>query len=248
MFLFKHSVKGAIVTAAISFLFLGCEGKNEVSVTYSAAPPSPEDEQDSTGTAENWDIVTEEILFDDFEDGNKQNSLEETWYWYNDNGAKAKSVIATPKGNGKDDLVPTETDNGSKMALVIQYTLEKADYAYEPYVGWGAGIGNIDPSKLTGIKYKYKGNQHFVQIETSTVEDSDQFRYSVPKSDSWKEITISFDKLAQEGWGKPVEFNPAKITKIAFQEKGGDGSGEVHLDDIYLISETKVPAKSDDKK
>lgn len=233
MSLFKKSTKGILTAAMLSSLFIACEGENSVSVTYADAPAVPgEEAQPPEG-----ENALQQILFDDFEDGDKQTSLGESWYWYNDNKANAQSKISTPQGSGDEDLVPTATDNGSKNALVIKYELKKAEYAFEPYVGWGAEIGSsVDASKLVGIKYRYKGSQHFVQIETSTVTDADQFRYSVPKSDSWTEITITFDKLEQEGWGKPVTFDPSKITKIAFQEKGPDGTGEVQLDDIYLIS------------
>lgn len=230
MSLLNKTVKSILPVAMLSSLFIACEGENSVSVSYADAPATPGEEAQKP-TDENQ---LQTILFDDFEDGDNTTSLGEGWFWYTDKSNKGASTISTPKGDG--DIVPSATDNGSKNALIIKFSMDRGEYQFDPYVGWGAGIGGgVDCSKLTGIKYRYKGSQHFVQIEISDVTDSDQYRYSVPKSDSWTEITIDFGKLEQEGWGKAVPFNAANINKIAFQEKGDNGTGEIHIDDIYLI-------------
>ena len=104
------------------------------------------------------------VLVDDFEDGNHMNNLSNYWYTYNDNDNKGASIITTPL-NDEGDITPATVNNGSTKALLVNYTLDRGEYEYEPYVGWGV---QVDPDsangRFGGITYWYKGGAHEFHI------------------------------------------------------------------------------------
>ena len=183
------------------------------------------------------------VLVDDFEDGNHMNNLNNYWYTYNDNDNGGASIITTPL-NDEGDITPAMVNNGSTKALLISYTLDRGDYEYDPYVGWGV---QVDPDsangRFGGITYWYKGGAHEVHIEVTDVEDYDVHLAKVAASRTWKQAVIRFKDLVQGGWGKEVIFNAKNIRAISFQAKGNKNkaiSDSLFIDNLYLQDTSEV--------
>jgi licheninase len=170
------------------------------------------------------------VLVDDFEDGN-------------DNNNGGASIITTPL-NAEGDIIPATVNNGSTKALLVSYTLDRGDYEYEPYVGWGV---QVDPDsangRFGGITYWYKGGAHEVHIEVTDVKDYDVHLAKVAASRTWKQAVIRFKDLVQGGWGKEVAFDAKNIRAISFQAKGNKNkaiSDSLFIDNLYLQDTSEV--------
>lgn len=180
------------------------------------------------------------VVVDDFEDGNNENFLGNFWYTYDDASNGAKSTITTPVDEAG-YMLPGPANNGTSYAMVVHYTLDKGDYEYDPYVGWGTEV-TVDSTnaRFGGISYWYIGGAHEVHIETSDVTDYDVHLAKVKASRVWTQAVIRFKDLAQGGWGKEVEFNAAHIRAISFQAKGNGVVDSVIIDNVYLQDTSEV--------
>ena len=189
------------------------------------------------------------LLVDDFEDGdNHSATIDNYWYTYNDNDNDGASVITTPV-NEDGDIIAGAVNNGSKYALQVNYTLDKGEYAYDPYVGWGIQVAEDDANgRFGGITYWYKGGAHEVHIEISDVTDYDVHLAKVKASRTWTQAVIRFKDLVQGGWGVEVPFDAKHIKAISFQAKGNAKvtSDSLFIDNIYLQDTSEVEADKPD--
>ena len=235
------------LACAFALSFSACEGDNTVSVSEKPAPDSAESSVVPVDSAQNGTEV--KLLVDDFEDGDNQSPLGNFWYVYNDAGSRAESTIETVTKDSEGHPSPTKSDNGSKFSFNVKYTLKKGGYQFDPYVGWGVKLPtNKDYSKFTAVSYRYKGGNHFIHVEISSITDSDHYMKLLPASKEWKSVTVEFSQMAQEGWGATVPFKAEEITAISFQAKGPDTQDSVFVDDIYLIGGSGVPEKEEPPK
>ena len=186
------------------------------------------------------------LLIDDFEDGDNA-SLQGEFYWYdyNDNNGgddgDGASEIRSPIGPDGYSIA-RKSDNGTNYAWAVYYALDKGQYKYDPYVGWGVTLdGTVDYTKYGGLTYWYKGGAHTVRVETSDVTNYDVHMMSMKASRTWTKAVIRFKDLAQEGWGGvEVEFDPAHITNISFQAKGNGKIDSLLIDNVYLQDTSEV--------
>ena len=184
------------------------------------------------------------MLVDDFEDGdNHSTSIDDYWYTYNDNDNGGASVITTPL-NEDGDIVPGLANNGSNYALQVNYTLDKGEYEYDPYVGWGIQVAEDDANgRFGGLTYWYKGGAHEVHIEISDVKDYDVHLAKVSASRTWKQAVIRFKDLVQGGWGETKVFDAKHIKAISFQAKGNRSkviTDSLFIDNVYLQDTSEV--------
>ena len=183
------------------------------------------------------------VLVDDFEDGDNESKIGDYWYTYDDKGNNGASVITTPL-NDEENIIPGRVNNGSNYALQVNYTLDKGEYEYDPYVGWGLQIAPDDANaRFGGITYWYKGGAHEVHIETSDVLDYDVHLAKMPASRTWKQAIVRFKDLVQGGWGAEVPFEAKNIMAISFQAKGNRTkvvSDSLFIDNIYLQDSSEV--------
>ena len=183
------------------------------------------------------------ILVDDFEDGNHESKIGDYWYTYDDKGNNGASVITTPL-NEEGDIAAARVNNGSNYALLVTYTLDRGEYEFDPYVGWGLQVAPNDSNgRFGGITYWYKGGAHEVHIETSDVLDYDVHLAKLPASRTWKQAVIRFKDLVQGGWGTEVPFVAQNITAISFQAKGNKSkvmTDSLFIDNIYLQDSSEV--------
>lgn len=181
------------------------------------------------------------VLIDDFEDGDGGTFIETGWYTYDDKDNGAASVITTPNVSEEGYPLPAAADNGTKFAFTVHYTLNKGEYAYDPYVGWGAQVpDSLDCSRFGGVSYWYKGGKHEIHVEVSDVKDYDVHLATVKASRVWTQVQIRFKDLAQGGWGEEVTFDPSHITAISFQAKGNKITDSVSIDNVYLMDSSEV--------
>ena len=183
------------------------------------------------------------VLVDDFEDANHESAIGGFWYTYNDNDNGGASVIKTPL-NDDGDIMPAKVNNGSNYALFVNYTLDRGEYEYDPYVGWGLQIAKDSANgRFGGITYWYKGGAHEVHVEITDVIDYDVHLAQVAASRTWKQATIRFKDLVQGGWGTEVPFNAQHIKAISFQAKGSRSkviTDSLFIDNLYLQDSSEV--------
>ena len=181
------------------------------------------------------------FLIDDFEDGDNESLIPKAfWYTYDDNDNDGASVILTPL-NDEGYPKARRSDNGTEYAFAVYYNLDKGEYAYDPYVGWGVQIPDtLNLASFGGISYWYKGGKHEIHVETSDVKDYDVHLATVKASRTWKQVFIRFKDLAQGGWGEEVEFDPAHITAVSFQAKGNHVKDSVLIDNVYFQDTSEV--------
>ena len=183
------------------------------------------------------------VLVDDFEDGDGVNKLGDGWYTYDDQPNSGASVITTPI-NDESYPIAAPVNNGSNYAFKVVYSLDRGDYEFDPYVGWGVQITPDDANgRFGGITYWYKGGAHEVHIEISDVEDYDVHLAKFSASRTWKQAVVRFKDLVQGGWGVEVPFNAKHITAISFQAKGNKSkviTDSLFIDNIYLQDSTEV--------
>ena len=189
------------------------------------------------------------LLIDDLEDGDGGTLIGTGWYTYTDQDNGGASEITTPNVSDEGYPLPATADNGTEYSFNVYYSLDKGDYAYEPYVGWGLQVpDSIDCSRFGGISYWYKGGKHEIHVETSDVKDYDVHLASVKASRTWKQVFIRFKDLAQGGWGEEVEFDPSHITAVSFQAKGNKVSDSVFIDNLYFQDTSEVAKDTADMK
>ncbi|MCK9181855.1 MAG: CIA30 family protein [Fibrobacteraceae bacterium] len=178
-------------------------------------------------------------LIDNFEDGDNESLIGTYWYAYNDSKNGGASTYTTPLDTAG-QIATTAAGYNSTKAFSINYKLNKGTYEYDPYIGWGVTVDLENTGRFGGITYYYIGGAHTIQIETSDVEDYDNYLKSIPAARTWTKATIRFQDLAQSGWGKAVAFNAAHITAISFQAKGDGKTDSLILDNLYLMDSSEV--------
>ena len=221
------------------------EGKDTTAAPKDSVPAFtiPEEAAEITPTATITKDSGKGLLLDDFEDGDNMSLLGENyWYTYDDTDNDGASIILTPlteEGYPK----ARRSDNGTNYAWAVYFKLDKGEYKYDPYVGWGVELpddSTLDYAHLGGVTYWYKGCAHEIHVETSDIKDYDVHLAKLPAARTWTKASIRFKDLEQGGWGKEVAFDAAHLVKISFQAKGNGKNDSVLIDNIYLQDTSEV--------
>ncbi|MBN1309073.1 MAG: hypothetical protein JXA18_14210 [Chitinispirillaceae bacterium] len=190
-------------------------------------------------------------LVDDCEDNDGITNMGSEWFTYTDVKDEGKSTVTPVTAKGTKQLTMTSGGyNGSKYAVKVTYTLDKGNFEYDPFVGFGFEMKPdstpLDISSSTGISFAYKGT--FGQGDTCAIKCESEavtelgasYSYTLPASTSWKEISLSWkDDFVQPKWAEAVDLDLKRVPKIQWQIQGESGeSGEIWLDDIHLIGMT----------
>jgi endoglucanase len=209
------------------------------------------DTSDTEGT-DTTDTETEAtlgLLVDDFEDGDSIPLIGNGWFTYNDatdEGASTVTVTKDEAGN----VVADGEGYESEHSLTVSYSLDKGDWAYDPYIGWGVNLGTsdipFDASTFAGITYAFKGSAHLVLVQIFDVTDYDDYIASVPASEDWTTVNLPFSNFAQAGWGIAVDFNLANVQNLGWQVKGATGdTGSVFIDNVGFLGTGDIPIDTD---
>jgi len=157
-----------------------------------------------------------------------------------------------PEFKGERKLIPLPEDNAmysyttdSSTASVtvsndtahLTYTLKKADYPYNPYVGTGFGVDWLYKCEY-GVGYSYKGSAHYLRAQQSDVEDyayHENFIHS-DKADDWTEVTVPWGYFKQPSWGEEVPQNRFRVTDLTWHNEAKDGTvDELWITDVYCL-------------
>lgn len=207
-----------VIVSALSFLALGCD--NAGTIAPPADVPPSEDH-------------TDDLLVDDFEDGDLNNAFGRTWDVYSDvdegGGSRLNSATWVVEGGYQ-----------SSYEARLDFTLAKGSYPYSPYLGIASDVPH-DAADYEGISYLYRGPAHLVQFLTTDVVDSDYFRFELPASASWKRVVIGYQQTFQAGFGAAVPWNVENLEGLSWSVTGADGlSGALELDDLYLEGTVEI--------
>jgi licheninase len=189
------------------------------------------------------------VLIDDFEDGDDKASFPgAAWYLYDDSSNGGKSVI-TFTGAPAGKVAMNGKGCESQRSLEVSCSFDQGALTYQPYLGFGVWFANkeapFDASPYVGVAYTYRGGTHAIRVETFEVTDFDFLSTKVAASADWKTIIIPFSQLAQEGWGKRVEFNPKSVGNVSFQVRGNTGDTvTLAMDNLMFL--TKLPTQDPD--
>lgn len=183
--------------------------------------------------------TTQDLLLDDFEDGDTSSALFTDWYGYTDEGEGGGSRWTGLSGS---ENWVSASGYESKHAWGISYELIKNKYMWDPFIGVGFNVpSSVDLSEHQGISYMHRGAAHTLRVQTSDVQDYDYHAFSVPASSEWTLVTVPFSLLTQAGYGKPVSWDPRRITALTWHISGPDGSqGTFELDSIYARKELTI--------
>lgn len=187
---------------------------------------------------------TEDLIVDDFEDGDGVPSIEGGWYTYTDQDNGGGSVLTISEVDG--EIAMTGEGFESVLSLQMESVFDQGELTYEPYVGLGAWLsGSSDPldlSQYAGIAYDFRGGAHTVRVDTYDVADYDYHGVAVPAASSWTRIEIAFDELMQEGWGEEVAFDPSNVAGISFHLRGETGETTTfQLDNLTVLLNPPEP-------
>jgi endoglucanase len=199
-----------------------------------------------TGASE----VSIALLVDDFEDGDDVALTGGAWYTYDDSGDEGRSTVDVSRDDdGR--LVMDGEGYESDRSLSLSYFLDVGDWIWEPYIGWGVGLGEetapFDATPYSGLTYAYKGSSHFVYIYTYEVTNFDYYRAYLPETEDWQVVTLRFTEFDQQGWdGIYVPFNLDNVGYIGWEYKGATGDeGSIAVDNVAFFTEEPVEIEPD---
>ena len=210
-----------------------------------------------------------ETILDDCEDGNEFNNVGGIWFTFNDSpdqdgackkGTKSTITPLTGRQN------PLEMDSpgydGHGYAVHATYKLGTnytpysggscASWTNPAYVGIGTWVDDVETNTMdwsqgNGVTFWYKGPACAFQIIIEEVTDYCFHRVTIPESNTWKLVTVTWDELAQPTWGTPVNFSAKHVQKLQWQFDteitGAGASGDIWIDEVHILGMPPVALK-----
>ncbi len=123
--------------------------------------------------------------------------------------------------------------------LNITCTLDQGEYQWAPYASITLSQpSGFNGSSYDGIRYRYRGDSHFLYLETSDITDNCWHQYHADYSDEWRTVTLSFEReINQDSWGIQTPFKPENISQLSWRLVGESGdTGSLSIDQIEFIS------------
>ncbi|MBN2192386.1 MAG: cellulase family glycosylhydrolase [Polyangiaceae bacterium] len=217
----------------------GTGGQAGAEVGGGAAVTGGSSSTGGAGTTGGGSHADDDLLIDDFEDGDTTAMSGASWYVYDD--------VLNGGGSSVTDFVSDEGFESSH-AFLVEYSFDQGELTYEPFIGFGVALGSgpTDLSGYQGIGYTYRGGAHEVRLETTEVTDYDYFAVQVPASASFRTRVLPFGDFFQGGWGAPVDFVPEHVTGVSFHVRGTTGeSDRLLVDDVTVLAEVEVSRVAD---
>ncbi|MBK9577756.1 MAG: hypothetical protein IPK50_07530 [Fibrobacterota bacterium] len=207
-------------------------------------------------------------VLDDFVDGDKISKFGGYWYTFTDSGSadQPKDMTDLAKGSSTADLTITKGDVGGPGYATLTAKLDKRlGGAWHNYAGWASiGVGLLGKGKdstlpemaaLTGISFVIKGMSigstvKSIDFKASMVGVSDTAIHLAKLAvadisvENGKTACIRPEDLRQASYvaaGHKVAFDPAKMTKMAWEAKITDQKSNL-IDTAtaqFLISDVK---------
>jgi len=187
--------------------------------------------------------VSETLIFD----AEIQNMTRMGTYWssYNDHGDKANSTVIPLSSENEPFTMTAGGYDGTGYAAKIEYTLEKADFIYEPYVGMGMNLAEgqapFDLTGSIGFSFYYKAtNKTFLEVSITGITNYDNYHVELVPAAEWTFVTVLWDdeNFAQYNWDDSpvVEFDASTVTQFQWKAQGADGTtGEIWVDEVTIL-------------
>ena len=178
----------------------------------------------------------DDVVIDNFDDGDSVNALAGTWSVFNDKAAKGTSY-ANPAGFG-----PAIFAIGSDKTKDISIRLVGAAGAPKPMAGIraqfnaaGSPVGLGPAKSLVFDVMSSKGSTFRVEFEQPDIAEAAYPGFQVVVgNDLWNRIRIPFSALAQPAWKTVARgFNPNSVTALRFAFYG-EGTVRFDLDNVRI--------------
>ncbi len=186
----------------------------------------------------------EDIVIDDFDDGDSLNALKGSWSVFTDKALKGTSY-ANPAGFG-----PTIFAVGDDKTKDISVRLVGAAGAPKPMAGIrtqfnaaGTAVG-IGPAKSVVFDAKSaKGSSFWVELEQPDIAEPAYPGFQVAVgNDLWNRIRIPLSAFAQPAWKTQAHsLNPNSVTALRFAFYG-EGTVRFDLDNVRIEGMKVGPA------
>ena len=161
-----------------------------------------------------------------------------SWYSYDDSANSGASTVWPISGNFQ---MSAPGFDSTGYAARLTGTVRQFSYAY-PFIGMGTGFGGVkDFSTCAGVRFWYKndGKQYYVKVqcESSINVGYNYYRYSIPPSAVWTQLSIPISSFTQaSGWGTTVDRGLyfQKVTDMQFQTDSFPGAGLSWSTDLWI--------------
>lgn len=150
-----------------------------------------------------------QLLVDDFEDGDKFSSFKTAWSMITDNqrGGTSTASINIVKGGG----------GGSQRSLQVSGKVTTA-FQYG-YAGVGVKLNQErDVTGYSGIRFYTRGDggTYRVNVASSSIPGGDQYGRDFIAPAVWTLVKIPFSQMGQQGFGTKAEWTGRNINRIVF--------------------------------
>jgi len=173
------------------------------------------------------------IVFDNFEDGNRQNSFGQSWQFLNDSAFGGNSFIL----QATDSASFAVFDNDVK-SCVAQFNYQMKEGAKYPFVAARVSAPSENTGLLNsmGIEFWHKGDGfEFVAVQ-SNLPGGQSYAIEVPKSDEWQRVSFYWNDCKQPDWAIKHNFELDKLTHFSlFKGMPAGSKGSFCIDNISLI-------------
>ncbi len=270
-FTLRSSVSGPFLATALLTcgpLGLGCASSNPQSPTFggqgASVDPGPAAGRVEAGSASADPCaapapVSQDARVEDFEDADNRlfGGFAREGYWYSASDHTPESSIFPVDGTFKASELP-----GGEATVDNRFA---AHFTAAGQKDWGAVWGTTlrhvgEPAKcplnvgaFRGLSFRARGQGsvrlRFGMPETVASEYGgrcaercwDVHEVVVHLTDDWRAHEVRWEQLQQEGWGKPVRFDPKRLLGIEFAAKPGHLPADFWVDDLSWISEAGAP-------
>lgn len=162
------------------------------------------------------------VLFSNFNAGTSRNSLGGYWSYDWHQAPVTTYSLVSP---GRD---------GGGYAAEISGAMDASD-APRLTAKFRADNSPADMSAYSGIRFWVRGNGAF-KLRTLQPDITDWDDYATPvmqATSEWKQVTIQFRDLHQDGWGVVKEFTPASLSGLALEALPASGYPSRRLSGLY---------------
>ena len=162
------------------------------------------------------------------------------WFSFDDNGDSGASTVIPKPVNGEPFPMAFDGANGTSKSAKISFSLDKGEWAHNPYVGFGFSM-NEDRStyNLTGsagISFWHKGESCYLKVGIGSVTiPGQEYRASIPSNSDWTKVVIPWENFIQPEWATSVPFDNSKVIEFVWQKEGSTGeSGDIFIDEVRI--------------
>ena len=178
------------------------------------------------------------------------------WFTYTDNEDGGASIVTPPNGAPFYSVSPGAA--GTDSTARIDFELNKANYAWNPFVGFGFNTQidetqSFDFSGTDGFSFYHRGNSCVIEIiQYENMGDFhgndtywNTFQKFIPPSTDWTHVHILWSEFARPNWGTEYDLDIAGIYKFQWKHEGSTGAqGFIEIDQVAIMGTVTLPTVS----